>query len=1568
MTNIKKNSNIAILVCTLLAFLTLFPSITKAEQTISEQSLNALAPKLPPLSVQAKQNPTYISPYMRYAFNLPVKDAQSVYTQKDTFKPYDSSQLEQKLGTYWFLVSFSPVKDKSVSAAYLDIGNFLTKDSRILILPKNSTKWQLLEDVYTREKLSGVSPLDSKIEDIEAKSEITIFSNGLYDLTGLRDGGELLIYSPGMPSVWFSPTLILPAKASVTIDRRIAPFILISLVLLMLFSLWRGLREEGDARLWAALLTFFALIQYIWGIPQNADGNLRIWDMIGIISASCALFLLPHIGRHYMVTEKSSPSLDGFLQFLALPAICPIAIILMPLPEYLSIIRFAPLWGLYAFLPLIFCLPMALRGRKGALFYVFFCFCIGSGALIALAFRFNPEWYISPQVGLAFAMTAMFLAPRQTEKNIYEQTYTENTDYLSDFAENSIPMREAFFRVEAKLRDPFDQIMREACFLDFDTKSEDFTESMKILAEKKSGDLYDKHALNAIDDLTKRTDRLRNHTDSLVRACRDLSGMLGLMPQLAKKITPHQPTHELFNLKSLVLHACDGIRAKAQDKQIGLGWYIAPQMGLFYRGDKTALGLVLELLLRDSMRATEKGMISIRVRRANNPNPGHIVFTISDSGKGKPPVQRSALTLIKAWELSANYNGQVELHSSSNGLSFSFSMECIAMDAQGIKPLSFASLDDIVLLSNEFDKGRAKFANAYSSENGQSGGNIVFSKESDHDANTTTYVSGSNANGHGNTNIANSERANGLYDRVEKVNKISILLISPLAIQRQNIAWYLNRYEIWEALDVDSALAFYEKKPAMLVLVHSALTTNGYNAVLAGIRLLEDSLGISPAPFVGLYQSTTDMEFLRLAGCKHLLPANIGREDLCTAVAEIMEDPFIAPIANIDAEHTVIKKVKRNEKGQTPQEFANEQAALAVTKRLNMKRVHVGQVIDGAVDNNKYATQYNVSSSYPSHSTHEPANTRINKNEAPYPQGENFHTGMKNAHKNSGDIYNNPDFIKPAKKVQDPSQIESQQTQSKQTEPGPSMHASHTAELHAEQHYDSEQYDASQQNDAVPPHSDALEEHTSFISNILRIIRPKPGRSLQEEMSSQYADLVGEPMPMNTQTKEQDYSSQMDDQAYAQEQTHREHTLEDNDSAQLDKETDLNAEINPHVDDSHVDDSRADNFDANNLEASDTNKAPYRNDTNDILSHEAGETGSEPSETGEQIVLAEDSATNDEGSDADLTEDSLENPIENEKNISKVEDSFNTSLDENSNVNLDSHYSANVNDIAYDAINNITYGAINDTTHEDESANIENSHESIILDFAESQDTFANQKAKPHLAFLPSESEDYSPANDEDLPTISSLANTFNGNDAPSPYQDMENENVFMQSGLLNTTRDAKNELNDENNFDEGMPLPSEIEHNIQENLDIPSDILDEDYNIHTNEALLNLNLELAPLEEDKTKKRKRKKKEISQKDELSITEHEPDNSDVDDSNVDNSNLDDSNLDNSNLDNSNLDNSNLDNSNLSMTVDHNKQELSLDPVNEKNITKKNMSNKTKKVADKTMQLSFFPTSDDDSEK
>lgn len=891
----------------------------------------------PSISAAAPEEPVFLAPYIRYAHNLEAMDAKSALAQKSEFLPYDVLALKQKVGTYWFLISFDKIKDKDVPAAYLDLGNFLPKNSHVLVYSNGTKRWQVAEDVYTKERKSQTDNFDVKDEN-----GINIFHSGLYDLTSLRDGGELLIYSPGVPAVWFSPKLLSPAKAPFTFDRRFTPFILLAVFILMVFSFWRGAKEEGDARIWAAFLCLAVLVQYIWGVPQNAQGKFEYLDMVGIIAASLALFFLPHIGRHLLVTEKKSPHFDSLLQFLAIPAIFPLIVLFVPVPEYYYLIRFAPSWGLYGLVLFIVTLPLVFAGRKGAKLYAFFCLTIGLGSLGALAFRYNSEWYFLNYLGLLLAMVGIFLAPRQTEKNIFDEQLSHE-DIVSAFAENNSIMRDALFRVELKLREPFDRIMRETCFLDFDLKTEDYMDSLACLDEKELGDRFEKHAVNAVDEVIDRTKRLQGHTSSLVLACRDLSGMLGHITELAQKEPTHSQVNELFNVKTLVTQACDNIRAEAQDRQVGLGWYIAPNIGLHYRGDKAGLEVVLSLLLRDAIRATEKGVISVRVRRANSPNPGHIVFTISDSGKGRPPVQRSILTLVKAWELSSAYNGEVELRTSPEGLSFSFSMQCLAMDQNGEKPLSYASLDDIVLSHSE--------ASYQKKNSGLSGGNILFAKDTEQEF---------------------EESAEEKIPRFANSKKeTSILIISPLAIQRQNIVYYLNRYETWEALDVESALAFYEKKPASLVLVHSALSANGCSAVIAGIRMLEDNLGIRHAPCVGLYQSARDMDFLHLAGCEHTLPDNIGREDLCTAVAEILGDKDIAPINAIEAPHAVVKDIEKK-------------VQKAVKKRLKTEVVHVGSVVDGAV------------SSLEPKKRQQPDSPRSGSSQAGSPQGSDMHRNVEN--------------------------------------------------------------------------------------------------------------------------------------------------------------------------------------------------------------------------------------------------------------------------------------------------------------------------------------------------------------------------------------------------------------------------------------------------------------------------------------------------------------------------------------------------------------------------------------------
>ena len=319
------------------------------------------AAETPSITAVAGEEPIYLAPYIRYAHNLDAKDAKSALAQRCQFSPYDVLALKKELGTYWFLISFDEIKDKDIPTAYLDLGNFLPKNSHVLVYSKRTKRWQVAEDVYTKERKNHAENFD-----VEDENSVNIFHSGLYDLTSLRDGGELLIYSPGVPSIWFSPKLLSPAKAPLTLDRRLTPFILLALFVLMIFIFWRGAKEEGDARIWASLLCLAVLVQFAWGVPQNVHGRLDYLDMVGVIASCLAIFFLPHIGRHLLFTEKISPHFYSLLQFLAIPAIFPLIVLFVPIPEFLYIIRFAPLWGLYALILFVLVIPFVLSGRKGA--------------------------------------------------------------------------------------------------------------------------------------------------------------------------------------------------------------------------------------------------------------------------------------------------------------------------------------------------------------------------------------------------------------------------------------------------------------------------------------------------------------------------------------------------------------------------------------------------------------------------------------------------------------------------------------------------------------------------------------------------------------------------------------------------------------------------------------------------------------------------------------------------------------------------------------------------------------------------------------------------------------------------------------------------------------------------------------------------------------------------------------------------------------------------------------------------------------------------------------------------
>lgn len=57
------------------------------------------------------------------------------------------------------------------------------------------------------------------------------------------------------------------------------------------------------------------------------------------------------------------------------------------------------------------------------------------------------------------------------------------------------------------------------------------------------------------------------------------------------------------------------------------------------------------MLLESAVRATSRGAVHLSARRVpESADPGHLLFTVTDTGTGLPPRNRSTLAVTRAWD------------------------------------------------------------------------------------------------------------------------------------------------------------------------------------------------------------------------------------------------------------------------------------------------------------------------------------------------------------------------------------------------------------------------------------------------------------------------------------------------------------------------------------------------------------------------------------------------------------------------------------------------------------------------------------------------------------------------------------------------------------------------------------------------------------------------------------------------------------------------------------------------------------------------------------------------------
>lgn len=465
----------------------------------------------------------------------------------------------------------------------------------------------------------------------------------------------------GIPSVWFAPALRTAYNAATTVDRLVYTALLAALAMVMLLCLVRGLCERGEWRLWTSAFVGAALVSAALGIP--VVGSMSARQIAAMLAPGLALMLLAHVGRHLMRTRHSSRALDVQFLLLSLPGA---ALALLPLiPGYAWTARYLDLWPAGTVLLLPTTIAAWLSGLPGARRFLLACLLspacmtaawIGMGPAVPPALVGSISlWGIAlgsmiiagagtPQEHLSAARVA-------TVKTVASQALVEDDPNLRIVPVDTDQPADATVQDAASIHrtDAQSLALEEALRIPIDTLLRDGAELEQCALPPAARQLC--HAMLAT---------VRGMTGAV-------SGAMG-------------PAHSVlrdsaFDLQDTLRQAHDAVFMGAEGKNIALSWFMPPHLPHRYVGDGAQLGDALRMLLESAVRATSRGAVQVVVRRVpESVNPGHLLFSVTDTGTGMPPEERSSLALVRAWELAGAYKGFLGLESGPHGASISFTL------------------------------------------------------------------------------------------------------------------------------------------------------------------------------------------------------------------------------------------------------------------------------------------------------------------------------------------------------------------------------------------------------------------------------------------------------------------------------------------------------------------------------------------------------------------------------------------------------------------------------------------------------------------------------------------------------------------------------------------------------------------------------------------------------------------------------------------------------------------------------------------------------------------------------
>lgn len=335
----------------------------------------------------------------------------------------------------------------------------------------------------------------------------------------------------------------------------------------------------------------------------------------------------------------------------------------------------------------------------------------------------------------------------------------------------------------------------------------------------------------------------RSHAEALAAAGRQLASIAG---DLGRVATPQRtaPRRAVFDLQRMLREAHDAVADRAERKGLAISWFMAPHLSQLYEGDAGPLGELLRLLAESSVRSTDKGSVHMSVRRVpDSTDPGHLLFTVSDSGAGAPPHKRSVSALARAWEMADDAEGTLTVESGhGQGTTISFTVRLVALSGDATAPRPFVGVD----LTDDLRVARPAPDAAAPVDHLHQG-------------------------------------------PMTPRRPLQVIVADDVPSNRQLLAFFLEGlpHAPLEARGATEAGILYRRAPSGLVIMDGDMPEDDIVAALASIRAFEQEHDLPLAPVLALVANEAQASRMLAAGCTETLEKPLTRSGLRAAVGRL---------------------------------------------------------------------------------------------------------------------------------------------------------------------------------------------------------------------------------------------------------------------------------------------------------------------------------------------------------------------------------------------------------------------------------------------------------------------------------------------------------------------------------------------------------------------------------------------------------------------------------------------------------------------------------------------------------